>query len=191
MDKNLLALLLIIPIAIIGGDFYLNAKKRKMDITSLEATINQVNAKINDANSAKQKIPGEREALDKLKSNYQIVTRALPKPEEAEGLLKQTIPIADKWIQFTELSPFSKTRNKMTVTTSSDKPTVEYDQVAMRMMIKSSFAKLGRYFQEIENIRIMDARKLVEVSDLDIKTEPNSDQLLVNMEVKSYILPER
>ena len=156
----------------------------------MEATIGQVNVKINEANSAKQKIPGERETLDKLKNNYQIVMRALPKAEEAEGLLKQTIPIADKWIQFTELSPVVKTRDKMTVTTSSGKPTVEYDQVAMKMTIRSSFAKLGRYFQEIENIRIMDARKLVEVSDLDIKAEPKSDLLMVNMEVKSYILPE-
>lgn len=190
MDKNLLVLLLIIPIAIIGGDSYLNAKKRKTDIMTMEAAIKQVNDKIGEANAAKQKIPDEREALTKLKSNYQIVMRALPKQEEAEGLLKQTIPIADKWIQFTELSPVSKKRESMTVTTSAGKPAVAYDQVSMKMVIRSSFAKLGRYFQEIENIRIMDARKLVEVSELDVKVEPKSDLLQVTMEVKSYIIPE-
>ena len=153
MDKNLLVLLLIIPIAIIGGDSYLNAKKRKTDIMTMEAAIKQANDKIGEANAAKQKIPDEREALTKLKSNYQIVMRALPKQEEAEGLLKQTIPIADKWIQFTELSPVIKKRESMTVTTSAGKPAVEYDQVAMKMAIRSSLQTtvssvphVGRFF---------------------------------------------
>lgn len=191
MDKNLLVLLLIIPIAIIGGDWYLHGKKRTLEITSLNANIQQTGDKVNEANSAKQRVPSEREALDKLKNNYQIVMRALPKAEEAEGLLKQMIPIADKWIRFTELSPVIKTKSKMTVTTSTGKATVEYDDIAMKMTIKSSFPKLGRYFQETENIRIVDVRKLVEISNLDIKVEAGSDQLLVTMEAKSYILPEK
>lgn len=191
MDKNLLALLIIIPIALIGGDWYLNAKKRKMEITRLKSNLSQTEKNIAEANEAKGKIPTEQKAVKKLKRSFQIIMRILPTGDEAETLLKQTIPIADKWIQFTELSPVIRTKKKLTIPTSAGKATVEYDEVAMKMTMKATFSKLGRYFQEIENMRIMDARKLVDVSELDIKVEPSSDQLLVNMEVKAYSLPEK
>jgi len=191
MDKNLLVLLLLIPILIIGGDLYLNSGKRNIELVTLNSSLDEKTVQISDANMAKEDIPKMREVIKKLKLQYDEIIRILPTPQQAEILIKQTIPIADKWIQFTELSPMTKTNNKMTVKTSTGDAIIDYSEIQMKMTIKSSFAKLGQYLQELENLQVQSVRKLVDVANLDIKVEPNSEQLLVAMEVKTYTLGEK
>ncbi|MFZ2957067.1 MAG: hypothetical protein WA705_09275 [Candidatus Ozemobacteraceae bacterium] len=191
MDKNLLVVLILIPILIIGGDSYLNSKKRNLEIMALNSGIQEKTDQIGEANDAKQRLPITQDSIKKLKLQYNEISRNLPTAQQAEILIKQSIPIADKWLQFTELSPMTKTRNKMTIKISSGETKVDYDEIKMKMTIKSLFAKLGQYLQELENIQVQGARKLVEVAGLEIKAEPNSEQLLVTMEVKTYTLPEK
>jgi len=191
MDKNLLVLLAIIPFLIIGGDIYLNSKQRDLQIVSLNSGIQEKTDKISEANEAKQRLPVMQESIKKLKSKYDEVIRALPTTYQAEILIKQSIPIADKWLQFTELSPMTKTKSKMSIKISSVETKVDYEEIKMKMTIKSSFSKLGQYLQELENIQMQNVRKLVEVSSLDIKTDTISEQLQVSMEVKTYTFPEK
>lgn len=191
MDKNLLVVLILIPVLLIGGDWHLHAKKRKQEISKLKSQLDKTNKDISEANDAKQRIPEEQEALKKVKRNFQIVRRIFPTADEAESLVKQTIPVADKWVQFTELRPVINSDKQMSVLppNASEKVPVPYKEVAMQMTLKASFAKLGRYLQEIENMRIMDANKMVDVSALEIKTDPQTGHLAVEMEVKTYSFP--
>ncbi|MFZ4773718.1 MAG: hypothetical protein ACOYM3_00050 [Terrimicrobiaceae bacterium] len=191
MDKNLLVLLVLIPVVIIGGDIYLNSKQRNLEVMALDSSIQAQDVQIAEANEAKSRLAPTRDSIIKLKSQYNEINQILPTGEQAEILVKESIPIADKWIQFTELSPIIKTKSKMTVKTSSGEVAVDYNEILMKMTIQSSFAKFGQYLQELENLRVKNVRKLVDVANLSIKFEPNSEQLLITMEMKTYTFPEK
>lgn len=176
IQKVLIALTVLVVSAIVYGYFFMYVPNSRKNLY-FRSTIQQLRADVESAIQAQAKLTTLKKQFEGERAKYDLMVAQFPKRNQTGILLEEITKIAPKeGIKFDEVSPQEITRK-------TGPGQVKYDELRVKILLRTSFPILGKYLEDLEKIPFF-----ADVSDLEIRTSQKSKLITVSMEVTTMIL---